>query len=169
LRFAANFIAYFLKGYMMRTYDLSPLYRSAIGFDRLARLLNDAQRTDIETSYPPYNVELLSDDSYRIVMAVAGFNESELEIESEQQSLRVAGRKENRSDGNEVTYLHRGIGARDFEHKFQLADHVKVTKAKLENGLLHIELVREVPEALKPRKVQIEASNDRQLLEQKAA
>ncbi|HSI25323.1 MAG TPA: Hsp20 family protein [Methylotenera sp.] len=153
----------------MRTYDLSPLYRSAIGFDRLARLLNDAQRTDIETSYPPYNVELLSDDSYRIVMAVAGFNESELEIESEQQSLRVAGRKENRSDGNEVTYLHRGIGARDFEHKFQLADHVKVTKAKLENGLLHIELVREVPEALKPRKVQIEASNDRQLLEQKAA
>jgi molecular chaperone IbpA len=154
---------------MMRTYDLSPLYRSAIGFDRLARLLNDAQRTDIETSYPPYNVELLSDDSYRIVMAVAGFNESELEIESEQQSLRVAGRKENRSDGNEVTYLHRGIGARDFEHKFQLADHVKVTKAKLENGLLHIELVREVPEALKPRKVQIEASNDRQLLEQKAA
>lgn len=169
MRFAANFIAYFLKGYMMRTYDLSPLYRSAIGFDRLARLLNDAQRTDIETSYPPYNVELLSDDSYRIVMAVAGFNESELEIESEQQSLRVAGRKENRSDGNEVTYLHRGIGARDFEHKFQLADHVKVTKAKLENGLLHIELVREVPEALKPRKVQIEASNDRQLLEQKAA
>ncbi|HSI24253.1 MAG TPA: Hsp20 family protein [Methylotenera sp.] len=153
----------------MRTYDLSPLYRSAIGFDRLARLLNDAQRTDIETSYPPYNVELLSDDSYRIVMAVAGFNESELEIESEQQSLRVAGRKENRGDGNEVTYLHRGIGARDFEHKFQLADHVKVTKAKLENGLLHIELVREVPEALKPRKVQIEASNDRQLLEQKAA
>jgi molecular chaperone IbpA len=155
---------------MMRTYDLSPLYRSAIGFDRLARLLNDAQRNEAEISYPPYNIELLSEDNYRIVMAVAGFNESELEIESEQQSLRVAGRKESRDEnGNEVTYLHRGIAARDFEHKFQLADHVKVTKAKLENGLLHIELVREVPEALKPRKVQIEASNDRQLLEKKAA
>lgn len=155
----------------MRTYDLSPLYRSAIGFDRLARLLNDAQRNEAEISYPPYNIELLSEDSYRIVMAVAGFNESELEIESEQQALRVAGRKENRSDNNdqEVTYLHRGIAARDFEHKFQLADHVKVTKAKLENGLLHIDLVREVPEALKPRKVQIEAANDRQLLEKKAA
>lgn len=155
----------------MRTYDLSPLYRSAIGFDRLARLLNDAQRNEVEISYPPYNIELLSEDNYRIVMAVAGFNESELEIESEQQTLRVAGRKENRSenDGQEVTYLHRGIAARDFEHKFQLADHVKVTKAKLENGLLHIDLVREVPEALKPRKVQIEAANDRQLLVKKAA
>ena len=154
----------------MRTYDLSPLYRSAIGFDRLARLLNDAQRTDVETSYPPYNIELLSEDSYRIVMAVAGFNESELEIESEHQTLKVSGRKENRSEtGHEVTYLHRGIGTRDFEHKFQLADHVKVTKAKLENGLLQIELAREVPEALKPRKVQIEAANDQQLIQQKAA
>jgi molecular chaperone IbpA len=155
----------------MRTYDLSPLYRSAIGFDRLARLLNDAQRNEAEISYPPYNIELLSEDNYRIVMAVAGFNESELEIESEQQTLRVAGRKGNLSEGEgqEVTYLHRGIAARDFEHKFQLADHVKVTKAKLENGLLHIELVREVPEALKPRKVQIEAANDRQLIEKKAA
>lgn len=155
----------------MRTYDLSPLYRSAIGFDRLARLLNDAQRNEAEISYPPYNIELLSEDSYRIVMAGAGFNESELEIESEQQALRVAGRKESRNDtnGQEETYLHRGIAARDYEHKFQLADHVKVTKAKLENGLLHIDLVREVPEALKPRKVQIEAANDRQLLEKKAA
>lgn len=149
---------------------MSPLYRSAIGFDRLARLLNDAQRTDVGTSYPPYNIELLSEDSYRIVMAVAGFNESELGIESEHQSLKVLGRKENRSENsNEVTYLHRGIVARDFEHKFQLADHVKVTKAKLENSLLSIELVREVPEALKPRKVQIEASNDQQLIEKKAA
>ena len=151
----------------MRTYDLSPLYRSAIGFDRLARLLNDAQRNDIETSYPPYNVELISEDSYRIVMAVAGFTESELEIESENQLLKVAGRKQAEV---EVTYLHHGIAARNFEHKFQLADHVKVTKAKLENGLLCIQLVREVPEALKPRKVQIEsAANDKQLLEKKAA
>jgi len=151
----------------MRTYDLSPLYRSAIGFDRLARLLNDVQRNEVEVSYPPYNVELLGEDNYRIVMAVAGFNESELEIESENQMLRVVGRKQNEE---EITYLHQGIAGRNFEHKFQLADHVKVTKAKLENGLLRIELVREVPEALKPRKVQIEAAaNDKQLLEKKAA
>ncbi len=151
----------------MRTYDLSPLYRSAIGFDRLARLLNDVQRSDVEVSYPPYNVELIGEDYYRIVMAVAGFNEAELEIESEHQILKVAGRKQKEE---EITYLHHGIAARDFEHKFQLADHVKVTKAKLENGLLRIELVREVPEALKPRKVKIESvADDTQLLEKKAA
>lgn len=154
----------------MRTFDLTPLYRSAIGFDRLARLLNDAQRNET-TSYPPYNIELLTEDSYRIVMAVAGFTEAELEIETEHQSLRVAGRKtRNEKTEQEVTYLHQGIAARDFEHKFQLADHVKVTNAKLENGLLNIQLVREVPEALKPRKVQIETSAaEPQLLEKKAA
>jgi molecular chaperone IbpA len=154
----------------MRTFDLTPLYRSAIGFDRLARLLNDAQRNET-ISYPPYNIELLSEDSYRIVMAVAGFTEAELEIETEHQSLRVAGRKtRNEKPEQEITYLHQGIAARDFEHKFQLADHVKVTNAKLENGLLNIQLVREVPEALKPRKVQIETSTaEPQLLEKKAA
>ena len=154
----------------MRTFDLTPLYRSAIGFDRLARLLNDAQRNET-ISYPPYNIELLSEDSYRIVMAVAGFTEAELEIETEHQSLRVAGRKtRNEKPEQEITYLHQGIAARDFEHKFQLADHVKVTTAKLENGLLNIQLVREVPEALKPRKVQIETSiAEPQLLEKKAA
>lgn len=152
----------------MRTYDLSPLYRTAIGFDRLARLLNDVQRNEAEVSYPPYNIELISDDQYRIVMAVAGFDMSELEIETEQQSLKVVGRQKKKEE--QTTYLHRGIAARDFEHKFQLADHVKVTHAKLENGLLHISLVREVPEALKPRKVEIEVGNvERALLEQKAA
>jgi len=150
----------------MLTYDLSPLYRSAIGFDRLARLLNDTQH-EVEISYPPYNIELLSEDQYRIVMAVAGFTQKELEIELEQQILRVSGRKDNKEQ--EVTLLHRGIATSDFEHKFQLDDHLKVTKAKLENGLLQIELLREVPEALKPRKVEIEAANDRQLLEKKAA
>ena len=150
----------------MRTYDLSPLYRSAIGFDRLARLLNDSQRSETEVSYPPYNVELLDENSYRIVMAVAGFMESELEIESEHQTLKVAGRKEKIDDN--ITYLHHGIAARDFEHKFQLADHVKVVKAKLENGLLHIDLVREVPEALKAKKILIEsAANDVQFIEKK--
>lgn len=152
----------------MRTYDLSPLYRTAIGFDRLARLLNDVQRNDTEMTYPPYNIELISDHEYRIVMAVAGFEMSELEIETEQQSLKVVGKQQKQEE--KTTYLHRGIAARDFEHKFQLADHVKVTHAKLENGLLHIALVREVPEALKPRKVEIELANsERALLEQKAA
>lgn len=150
----------------MRTYDLTPLYRSAIGFDRLARLINDAQRSESEISYPPYNIELLSEDKYRIVMAVAGFDQAELEIESEQQTLRVAGRKPKLDE--QTTFLHRGIAARDFEHKFQLADHVRVTEARLENGLLTIALVREVPEALKPRKIDIQADG-KQLLEQRKA
>jgi molecular chaperone IbpA len=151
----------------MRTYDLSPLYRTAIGFDRLARLLNDVQRNEAEVSYPPYNVELIDENQYRIVMAVAGFESAELEIESERQSLKVVGRKAKIK--TESTYLHRGIATRDFEHKFQLADHVKVTNAKLENGLLVIELVREVPEALKPRKIEINTSTEPAMLEQKAA
>lgn len=151
----------------MRTFDLTPLYRSAIGFDRLARLLNDSQRSEAETSYPPYNIELLGENQYRIVMAVAGFALFELDIEAEHQSLRVAGRKEKVAA--EQTYLHRGIAARDFEHKFQLADHVKVTTARLENGLLNIELTREVPEALKPRKISISGLSPNEFLQQKAA
>lgn len=151
----------------MRTYDLSPLYRTAIGFDRLARLLNDVQRNEAEVSYPPYNVELIDENQYSIVMAVAGFESAELDIETENQALKVVGRKA-KSEA-ETTYLHRGIATRDFEHKFQLADHVKVTNAKLENGLLVIELVREVPEALKPRKIEINTSTEPAMLEQKAA
>jgi len=151
----------------MRTYDLSPLYRTAIGFDRLARLLNDVQRNDTEVSYPPYNVELIDENQYRIVMAVAGFETTELDIETEHQTLKVVGRKAKKE--SETTYLHRGIATRDFEHKFQLADHVKVTNAKLENGLLVIELVREVPEALKPRKIEINTIAEPAMLEQKAA
>ena len=151
----------------MLTFDLSPLYRSAIGFDRLARLLNDAQRNNGESGFPPYNIELLGEDKYRIVMEVPGFTQNELEIEMDQRLLRVSGRKESKDQ--EVTFLHHGMTTRAFEHKFQLDDHVKVTNAKLENGLLNIELLREVPEALKPRKVEIEAANDKQLLEQKAA
>jgi molecular chaperone IbpA len=157
----------------MRSYDFSPLYRSAIGFDRLARLLNDAQRSDNEMSYPPYNIEQLNENSYRIVMSVAGFSSDEIEIESEQQSLKVSGKKHKETE--EVNYLHRGIAESDFEHKFQLADHVKVTNAKLENGLLEINLVREIPEALKPKKIQIISAandyklNDKALIDKKAA
>lgn len=155
---------------MMRTYDLSPLYRTAIGFDRLAQRLNDLQRSDNEVNYPPYNIELISEDQYRIVMAVAGFAEDELEIETAQQTLKVTGKKEKEKETDDVTFLHRGIAARDFEHTFQLADHVKVTDANLENGLLTVFLKREVPEALKPRKIAIGTNKaDNKLLSQKAA
>jgi molecular chaperone IbpA len=148
----------------MRTFDLTPLYRSAIGFDRLANLLE--QRADAQPSYPPYNIELVSDDQYRIVMALAGFDRSEVEIIAERDSLQITGRKQK--DDQQRTYLHRGIAARDFEQRFQLANHVKVTTATFNNGMLTIELVREVPEALKPRKIAIDGDNV-QVLEQRQA
>ena len=135
----------------MRTFDLTPLYRSAIGFDRLVNLLE--QRAESQPSYPPYNVEQLSEDKYRIVMALAGFSREEVEIVSERDTLHVTGRKQK--DETQRTYLHRGIAARDFEQRFQLANHVKVTTASFDNGMLTIDLVREVPEALKPRKIAI--------------
>ena len=153
----------------MRTFDLTPLYRSAIGFDRLAQILNDAQRGDAQPSYPPYNIELVSEDQYRIVMALAGFSRAEIDITSERDTLLVVGRKQR--DGIERTYLHRGIAARDFEQRFQLADHVKVTGASFDNGRLTIELVREVPEALKPRKIAIDgvAASNMTAIEQRQA
>ncbi len=151
----------------MRTYDLTPLYRSAIGFDRLAHLVDSALRSDAQPSYPPYNIELIEEDKYRISMAVAGFDRGELEIESERDTLKVVGRKQK--DAQERKFLHRGIAARDFEHRFQLADHVKVVGASLENGLLNIDLVREVPEAMKPRRIQIGAPGGVDLLEREAA
>jgi molecular chaperone IbpA len=151
----------------MRTFDFSPLYRSAIGFDRLAQLFDEAQRADSVPSYPPYNIELVTDDKYRISMALAGFDASELEIESENDTLKIVGRKQK--DDAKRTFLHRGIAARDFEHRFQLADHVKVVSAKLNNGLLNIELVREIPEALKPRKIAIDSGDNVQMLQREAA
>ena len=140
----------------MRHIDFSPLYRSAIGFDRFAHLFDAAQLGDTPPSYPPYNIESVSDDRYRITMAVAGFDRSELDLETEGltvNTLKVIGRKAK--DEESRTYLHRGIAARSFEHRFQLADHVKVVSASLDNGLLQIELVREIPETLKPRKISI--------------
>ncbi|XYJ11723.1 Hsp20 family protein [Telluria sp. B2] len=139
----------------MRTFDLTPLYRSAIGFDRLASLLE--QRAESQPSYPPYNIELVAEDKYRIVMALAGFNRNEVEIVAERDTLHVTGRKQK--DETQRTYLHRGIAARDFEQRFQLANHVKVTTASFDNGMLTIELVREVPEELKPRKIAIGDGN----------
>ena len=136
---------------MRTSIDLSPLYRSAIGFDRMAQLL-DSALVDSKPSYPPYNVELVEENRYRITMAVAGFTESDLDITSEENSLVISGRQEQDSDRK---YLHQGIAARNFERKFQLAEHVRVVAARLENGLLHVELEREIPEAMKPRKISI--------------
>ncbi|WP_439105672.1 Hsp20 family protein [Congregibacter sp.] len=151
---------------MRNTIDLSPLYHSAIGFDRMASLLDSVAR-DSKPSYPPYNIEQVEENQYRITMAVAGFTESELEITSEQNSLVISGRQQ--AEGESRNYLHRGIATRDFERRFQLAEHVKVVAAKLENGLLHVALEREIPEAMKPRKITIEAMDNSSLLEKNAA
>lgn len=151
----------------MRSFDFTPLYRSAIGFDRLAQLADSALRSDAQPSYPPYNIELVEENRYRISMAVAGFDRSELDIETVRDTLKVVGRRQK--DGEEHRYLHRGIAARDFEHRFQLADHVKVVSASLENGLLNIDLVREIPEEMKPRRIEIGGAGTVDLLDRKAA
>ncbi|MDC0948020.1 Hsp20 family protein [Gammaproteobacteria bacterium] len=146
----------------MRTIDLSPLYRSAIGFDRLASLMESATSANAASSYPPYNIERLSDDDYRITMAIAGFTADDVDITSEQNTLVVRGNIEgDPQSGGE--FLYRGIAERNFERRFQLAEHVKVTGARLENGLLHVELAREIPEAMKPRRIAIERANERLL------
>ena len=151
----------------MRTYDFSPLYRSAVGFDRLANLLESASRTSSEGGYPPYNIETTGENAYRIEIAVAGFTTDELNIEVKENLLTVTGRKTANDDAApQKTYLHRGLAERDFERRFQLADYVVVTDADLVNGLLSISLKRELPEALKPRRVEIGAGSP--LIEGKA-
>ena len=141
---------------MRSAFDFSPLFRSTVGFDRLPSLLETvAQFDEAGLGYPPYNIEKLDDESYRITMAVAGFTEDDLTIEVREHSLIVSGRQ-TPEDG-EKTYLHRGIAGRAFQRSFQIADHVKVTGAQLKNGLLHIDLVRDLPEEMKPRQIRIEA------------
>lgn len=139
----------------MRNVDLSPLYRSFIGFDHLASLLDSANRTEKSNGYPPYNIESVSEDKYRITMAIAGFSENELEIQSEQNTLIVKGIKAADDKAAQKKFLYQGIAERNFERRFQLGDYIKVLGAEMENGLLHIELEREIPEALKPRKIEI--------------
>lgn len=146
----------------MRTIDLSPLYRSFIGSDHLASMINAASRQESQNTYPPYNIELMGEDKYRITMAVAGFSENDVSIEVQENTLKVAGRKETFDESAEKAtnekerkFLHKGISERNFERKFQLGDHVKVLSADLENGLLHIDLERVVPEAKKPRRIEI--------------
>ena len=137
----------------MRTYDFTPLYRATVGFDRMASLLDRAMTADTATTYPPYNIEKLGENEYRISIAVAGFTADELSIESRDNAVVVTARKEETDQ--QRTYLHRGIATRAFEKSFQLADHVHVTGARHADGMLHIELERQVPEALKPRRIDI--------------
>ncbi len=148
----------------MRTIDFSPLFRHSIGFDRLQDVADAALRGDRgDSGYPPYNIEQTGDDGYRITMAVAGFGEADLDITSKENTLVVSGKL---SESGEITYIHRGIAGRAFERRFELADHVKVAGANLVNGLLQIELMREVPEEKKPRKISI---NTKSIPHQKAA
>jgi len=153
----------------MTTFDLSPLFRSTIGFDRMGRMLETAARQDTQgNGYPPYNIEAGGEDEYRITMAVAGFAEGDLDITAKDNTLTITGRTVDSGEaGAARRYLHRGIANRAFERRFQLADHIRVAGAALENGLLHVDLVREVPEALKPRTIPI--GGGRKLLKKKAA
>lgn len=146
----------------MRHYDLSPLYRSFVGLDRMASLIDSAASQNAsQNSYPPYNVVQLSENAYRIELAVAGFSQSDLNIESHENVLSVSASREpaQSADNDEAQYLHRGIAERGFERRFQLADHVKVTQASLKHGLLVISLERKLPEALKPRQIAINDEN----------
>lgn len=138
----------------MRSYDLSPLYRATVGFDRVADLMDRVLTNDVaQPTYPPYNIEKTSEDSYRISLAVAGFSADDLSVDVKENALVISARKTE--DETPRTFLHRGIATRAFERRFHLADHVKVTGASHVDGMLHIDLVREVPEALKPRRIEI--------------
>jgi molecular chaperone IbpA len=142
-------------GYAMRTFDLAPLYRSTVGFDRLFSMLDQMSGFDTSNSYPPYNIERTGENAYRITVAVAGFTEKDLSIESKENTLTIRGGKQTKEDSQAGDLLYQGIAARNFERRFQLADHVEVKGASLENGLLHVDLVREIPEAMKPRQIPI--------------
>jgi len=151
----------------MRTFDLAPLYRSTVGFDRLFSMLDGFEATP---GYPPYNIERTGENDYRITVAVAGFGESDLSIEAKENTLTIRGNKQDRDEQKSNEVLYQGIAARAFERVFQLADHVKVQGARLENGLLHVDLVREIPEAKKPRQIPIgKAQAKPQVIDTKAA
>ncbi|MBE0412162.1 Hsp20 family protein [Yoonia sp.] len=153
----------------MRNFDLTPLYRATVGFDQIADLMDRALANDVgQNTYPPYNIEKTADDAWRISIAVAGFSDDDLSIEVKDRSLHVTARRGE--DDSNRTYLHRGIATRAFERRFHLADHVRVTGASHENGMLHIDLTREVPEALKPRRIAITSAGrtNANLVEQKS-
>ena len=151
----------------MRTIDFSPLFRHSVGFDRMQRLLDSAAQTEQNNAYPPYNIEQLGENGYQVTLAVAGFADTDIDITLSERTLVVSG-KMNDGEG-ERHFLHRGIAGRAFERRFELADHIQVKGANLENGLLHIELERVVPESEKPRKIEIAATSGTKSIEQKAA
>jgi molecular chaperone IbpA len=151
----------------MTTFDFSPLFRSTVGFDRVSRLMDSALRNDEAGGYPPYNIEALDENAYRVSVAVAGFSPDDLTITTQENTLVVTGKVKNGEEKG--SYLYRGIAGRAFERRFQLADYIKVSGAQLVNGLLHIDLVREVPEAMKPRTIKIESAGNGKVLESKAA
>ena len=153
----------------MRHYDLSPLYRSTVGFDRLFTMLDQASGSDGTIGYPPYNIERTGDHEYRISVAVAGFADSDLAIETREHTLSIRGSKEPVEPPSKREVLHQGIAARAFERRFQLADHVQVVGASLENGLLHVDLVREIPEAQKPRLIPIGKGQSPRVVEARQA
>ncbi|MDH5188639.1 MAG: Hsp20 family protein [Rhodospirillaceae bacterium] len=154
----------------MHTIDLSPFNRFSVGFDRMQRQLENMRQLDSDAhGYPPYNIEVLGENSYRIVMAVAGFSEKDMEIVQQEGTLFVKGRIQPSEKDEEIAYLHRGIATRAFERRFEVADHIKVENATITDGLLTINLLREVPEALKPRKIEITNASERNSIEHKAA
>jgi len=155
----------------MRHFDLAPLYRATVGFDQIADLMDRVLASDVaQPSYPPYNIEKTADDAYRISIAVAGFAEADLSVEVKEHALVVSARKSEADEGR--SFLHRGIATRAFERRFTLADHVRVTEASHADGMLHIDLVREIPEVLKPRRIQIASvasrAQDKDLVDAKA-
>lgn len=141
----------------MRHFDLTPLYRSTVGFDRLAQLFDSVAGADVDITYPPYNIERLGENEYRITMAVAGFSTGEIKVDVKEGALSVRGEKQAEASEPERRYLHRGIAARSFERRFQLADHVEVKGASLTDGLLNIDLIRNLPERMRPRSIPITA------------
>lgn len=152
----------------MRQFDLTPLYRSTVGFDRLAQLFDSVAGGDVDTPYPPYNIERLGDNEYRITMAVAGFSTDEIKVDVKESTLTVRGEKAAESGETGRQYLHRGIAARSFERRFQLADHVEVKGADLRDGLLNVDLVRNLPERMRPRTIPIGSSAQTKQIEASA-
>jgi len=160
-------VSCFSEDWKMRNFDLTPLFRSTVGFDHLGRMLDAATRLDeAALSYPPYNIEKLGEDNYRITMAVAGFSDAEIDIVAQDHILVITG-KAHKDDAN-TQYLHRGIAGRSFERRFELADYIRVEGAALVNGLLDVDLVREVPETMKPRTIKIEAKTQPKAIEGKS-
>lgn len=152
----------------MRSVDLSPLYRATVGFDRMMNLLDATPRAE-DGGYPPYNIEKTGDNAYRITMAVAGFGEQDIDVTVQESRLIIKASKEKEADDKAKTYLHRGIATRAFERRFDLADYIKVTGARLENGILSVDLAREVPEAMKPRTIAIQTADKPKVIESAAA